>query len=56
VSSLPAKTRSLTSQKIDIKHNNNSMRVQGIAPFIEAEISSPTVSKEKENQIILTLI
>jgi hypothetical protein len=49
VSSLPAKTRSLTSQKIDIKHNNNnSMRVQGIAPFIEAEISSPTVSKEKK--------
>ncbi|CAF0741079.1 unnamed protein product [Rotaria sp. Silwood1] len=40
-SSLPAKTRSLTTQKIDIKHtNNNSIRVQNIAPFIEAEISS----------------
>ncbi|CAF4558573.1 unnamed protein product [Rotaria socialis] len=42
-SSCPAKTRSLTSQKIDIKHTpNNSMRVQGIAPFIEAEITSQT--------------
>ncbi|CAF2048510.1 unnamed protein product [Rotaria magnacalcarata] len=41
--SCPPKTRSLTSQKIDIKYNpNNSMRVQGIAPFIEAEITSQT--------------
>ncbi len=44
-SSSQAKTRSLTSQKIDIKpSHSNSMRVQGIAPFIEAEISSHSVS------------
>jgi hypothetical protein len=41
-SSLPAKTRSLTSQKIDIKPiNNNLMR-----PHVKAEINSPPVSNK----------
>lgn len=43
--SSPAKTRSLTSKKIEIKHSPNiSMRVQNIAPYIEAEIASQMVS------------
>jgi hypothetical protein len=46
-SSLPAKTRSLTSQKIDIKPiNNNLMRPQGIPPHVKVEINSPTVSNK----------
>ena len=44
MSSRPAKTRSLTSQKIDINRGNSkTMRVQGIAPFVDAEIRSQTV-------------
>jgi hypothetical protein len=42
----PAKTRSLTSQKIDInRSNNNLMRLQGIAPFIDAELHPNAVSQ-----------
>lgn len=44
--SSPAKTRSLTSQKIDIKPSKTkSIRLQGIAPFIQAEINSQSVSR-----------
>ncbi|CAF2325589.1 unnamed protein product [Rotaria sp. Silwood2] len=52
-SSLPAKTRSLTTKKIDMKHiNNNSMRVQSIAPLIEAEVNSqvPTLNDSDKTQ------
>jgi len=57
----PAKTRSITTQKIDIKHsgggggssssnNNNhhhSIRLQGIAPIVQAEINPQYVSQYK---------
>ncbi|CAF0930228.1 unnamed protein product [Adineta steineri] len=50
--STPAKTRSISSKKIDIKHNNNSMRLQHITPFIEPEVHShtPTTNDVGKNQ------
>jgi hypothetical protein len=38
-----AKTRSITSKKIEINYGNNMIRPQNITPFIGTELTSPTV-------------
>lgn len=53
----PAKTRAITTQKIDIKHgsnnnnnNHHSIRLQGIAPFVQAEVNPQSVSTNNSDQ------
>lgn len=47
--SSPAKTRYLTSKRIDINRSHQNLsRLQGIAPFIDAELHSNSVSEQSQ--------